>query len=422
MLFKVHKAHQEGSAPPERPVISGSGSITENPSKFCQHYMKQVSKDHTSFLRDTCDFLLHIQNIENLPDNAILATIDVTGLYTHIPWDEGMQATREALDRRADKTVPTDFIVKLLELLTKWNIFEFNGELYQQLEGTAMGQTHAPDYADIFMAVIDKLILEAAASHGEGVFPIRLMKRFLDDLFFIFTGSLDKLHGFLHDINKIHENIKFTMSHTKPVGASGCDCPESNTIPFLDTSLEIKGGKIISDLYRKPSDRNKYLLPSSAHPSHVTESTPYSLALRIVRNCSEPKTRDMRFEELKRMLLARDYKPNIINENIRKARAIPLKDCFKEETTPRPVSVVLFDKRMPSVGNMVTKHWRTMVSSDPYLKEVFPAPPLVAYKVGRNLGTFLIRARIPRPIPNRPKRCLNGMHKCNKKSRGCPVC
>ena len=76
--------------------------------------MKQVSKDHASFLRDTCDFLLHIQNIENLPDNAILATIDVTGLYTHIPRDKGMQATREALDRRADKTVPTDFIVKLL--------------------------------------------------------------------------------------------------------------------------------------------------------------------------------------------------------------------------------------------------------------------------------------------------------------------
>ena len=34
MLFKVHKAHQEGTAPPERPVISGSGSITENPSRF----------------------------------------------------------------------------------------------------------------------------------------------------------------------------------------------------------------------------------------------------------------------------------------------------------------------------------------------------------------------------------------------------
>ena len=135
---------------------------------------------------------------------------------------------------------------------------------------------------------------------------------------------------FLKDINNIHENIKFTMSHTKPAGALGCECAESNSIPFLDTSLEIKEGKIVSDLYRKPSDRNKYLLPSSAHPSHVTKSTPYSLALLIVRNCSEPEARDRRLEELKEMLLARDYKLNIINDCIRKARAIPRHEALKD--------------------------------------------------------------------------------------------
>ena len=77
-----------------------------------------------------------------------------------------------------------------------------------------MGQTHAPDYADIFMSVIDQKILEVAALHGEGVFPIRLMKRFLDDLFFIYTGSLENLHGFLKDINNIHENIKLLSQYT----------------------------------------------------------------------------------------------------------------------------------------------------------------------------------------------------------------
>ena len=68
----------------------------------------------------------------------------------------------------------------------------------------------------------------------------------------------------------------------------------------------------------------------------------------------------MRLEELKRMLLARDYKLNIINECIRKARAISrtkaLKDVVKEVKTPRPVFVVLFDPRMPSIANIVTKH------------------------------------------------------------------
>ena len=62
------------------------------------------------------------------------------------------------------------------------------------------------------------------------------------------------------------------MSHNKPDGASGCECEEQSSVPFLDTALEIKNRKFISDLYRKPSDPNKYLLPSSDHPSHVTGS------------------------------------------------------------------------------------------------------------------------------------------------------
>ena len=132
-----------------------------------------------------------------------------------------------------------------------------------------MGQTHAPDYADIFMATTDHLILETATTHGEGVFPIRLMKRFLDDLFFVFTGSLDKLHGLLNDINQIHENIKFTMSHTKPAGASGCECEEQTTIPFLDTALEIKDGKkqVSAAVLRPPKSRD-HLHTLLARPPH----------------------------------------------------------------------------------------------------------------------------------------------------------
>ena len=75
--------------------------------------MKQVSKDHDSFIQDTCDFLRHIQNIKNLQSNNVLVTIDVMGLYTHIPRDEGIKASHEALDRRKDKSVPTEFIIKL---------------------------------------------------------------------------------------------------------------------------------------------------------------------------------------------------------------------------------------------------------------------------------------------------------------------
>ena len=92
-----------------------------------------------------------------------------------------------------------------------------------------------------------------------------------------------------------------------------CDCESTDNIPFLDTSLSIINSRICSDLYRKPSDRCQYLLPQSCHPPHCTQNIPYSLALRIVRICSDEKSRDARLNELKQMLLSRNYSKNIIN-------------------------------------------------------------------------------------------------------------
>ena len=59
----------------------------------------------------------------------------------------------------------------------------------------------------------------------------------------------------------------------------------------------------------------QYLLTSSCHPPHIKDNIPFSLAYRIVRICSEEETRDKRLEELKNMLLSREYKNKLI-ENI----------------------------------------------------------------------------------------------------------
>ena len=56
----------------------------------------------------------------------------------------------------------SDFIIELLSLVLKFNIFEFDGKLFQQCIGTAMGCKPAPDYANIFMATIDKQIVDLA--------------------------------------------------------------------------------------------------------------------------------------------------------------------------------------------------------------------------------------------------------------------
>ena len=115
--------------------------------------------------------------------------------------------------------------------------------------------------------------------------PIKFFKRFLDDIFIIFKGTNRKLHSFLNEINKISNSIKFTMEHTTRDKCDECDCHDVTSIPFLDTQCQIENNKIIVDLYKKPTDRNMYLLPSSCHPNSITKNIPYSLALISTEDC-----------------------------------------------------------------------------------------------------------------------------------------
>ena len=98
----------------------------------------------------------------------------------------------------------------------------------------------------------------------------------------VFVGSTRNLHKLISEINKIHPAINFTMTHTSIEGDElhqRCSCPEQNSIPFLDTSLSIKEGKMSVDLYKKPTGRNQYLLTSSCHSPQTTLNIPYSLVL-----------------------------------------------------------------------------------------------------------------------------------------------
>ena len=429
--FKVHKTYTPGTAPPERAIVSCSGTFTENIAIYVEHHLQEVGTSHDTYLQDTPDFLRKLQKInleEKLPEHALLVVIDAIGLYTNIPQQEGVQCVEEALDERVCQVVPSSYITRLLEIILKNSIFEFNNELYQQQVGTTMGTKPAPRYANVFMdRRIDRKLWQIAKKYMvNGSIPIKFMKRFLDDIFLIFLGSITQLHAFFDEMNQMHPTIKFTMTHTTPASQmnqiSSCTCDKIEAIPFLDTLCKIKDGQISTDLYRKPSDRNQYLLPSSCHPIECTKSIPYSLSTRIVRVCSEPSERDARFLELKEMLIEREYTPRMIDAAISRAKEIPrdeaLKCALRQQKTNRPVFVVTFDPRLPSIPKITRKHWRSMVSQENYLANVFPEAPLVAFRRQRNIRENIIKAKVAPNTITRERRMLNGMKKCGK----CIIC
>ena len=124
----------------------------------------------------------------------------------------------------------------------------------------------------------------------------------------------------------------------------------------------------------------------------------------------------MRLGELKEMLLSRNYKNSIINAAIDKAVKIPrpeaIKKVIRNQDPDRVVFVVTYDPRLPSISHILHKHYRTMITTDPSLKEIFPKPPIVAYKRPPTIGDKLIHSKVPKQNNRRSLRQVKGMKKC----------
>ena len=138
-FYLLPKIHKRLHNVPGRPVISNSGFFTENISAFLEYHLKPLSQKVESFIKDTNDFLKKLNELRDLPDEFILCTIDVVGLYPNIPHKEGLETIRKALNKREDQAISTDSLILLAECVLKNNVFEHNMRYFKQINGTEIG-------------------------------------------------------------------------------------------------------------------------------------------------------------------------------------------------------------------------------------------------------------------------------------------
>ena len=189
------------------------------------------------------------------------------------------------------------------------NIFEFDGQLYLQKDGTAIGTKAAPCFANLFMSKWEKMLKE----HWTGDL-VKFWRRYIDDILFIWYGTKDELEALIGHENTLMPSIKVTCEFNF----------ETRAVNFLDTTLFVDNdGYLRTDLYKKENLKNSYLLPSSAHPSHITQNAPFSHALRLKRICWSDTLFEKRDEELKADLISRGYSPRSLSDSIDRARQIP---------------------------------------------------------------------------------------------------
>ena len=204
---------------------------------------------------------------------------------------------------------------RVLEWCLKGNVFIFDGTLFHQTDGVAMGSPQAPALADIFMNhLLEKQVISRSADWENIVvrsgiieYKARLFLRYVDDMLACFK-DLHEADLFLNFLNSLHPNITFTIE---------CECPFGK-IPFLDLFIikDHYNDRISIQVYRKPTYSGVYSHFTSFLPKNFKRQALITLLERAYKICSQ-ELLHREFDNLKRMFMSNGYNEEYISRVIK---------------------------------------------------------------------------------------------------------
>ena len=195
-------------------------------------------------------------------------------------------------------------------------------------------------------------------------------------------------------------------------------------VEFLDLEIFLKDGRLSTNLFIKPTNKQLYLDYKSNHPEHCKIGIPYSQALRVVEKCSETEDRDRGLEKLKEKFKERNYPEEVINEKFEKAKKKDRRSLIcqsRKNKNMGPKKVRLMFKHNES--NPPIHKWVRMCK--PLLERSTVAKDIgskiqICTKQPRNLKTILGGCRENRV--SETAQADGGCSKCDKKCKvSCPM-
>ena len=137
--------HKEDT--PLRPIVSSIGSATYETSKELSRIFKPLMGRSTHHVRNNQDFIQSIQDI-TIEEEDCMMSFDVKSLFTSIPVQPTLNIIKKLLEEDTSLHQRTTMAVKhihwLLEFCLTNTYFSFQGRLYEQKEGAAMGSPISP--------------------------------------------------------------------------------------------------------------------------------------------------------------------------------------------------------------------------------------------------------------------------------------
>ena len=298
-----------------------------------------------------------------------MASFGIFSLFTNVPLDETIEIIIQKLFHKSTHYLGFSHVQlrSLLCFAVKNCHFLFNGCLYEQIDGVAMGSPLGPLFANIFLSYHEKNWLDNCPTSFKPLY----FRRYVDDCFIIFR-SQEHVQPFLDYLNRKHENINFS-----------CELETNGSLPFLDVSIERSNG-FSTSVYRKPTFIGLFTNFDSFIPLSFKRNLVYCLLDRYFKICSSYQVFHLEVLQLKNLLLSNGY-PSALFEHCLSG--------FLDKIFSVPVSSPLdnINKRviyfcLPFTG---THSLRIRTQLVKLLSSCFPDIDLrIVFKPGRRLSDF----------------------------------
>ena len=240
----------------------------------------------------------------------------------------------------------------------------------------------ATNYANLFMDSFEQNLL-GDYSQKTGL-SLLVWFRFIDDIFFIWTGNEDSLHHFIfftHNYSKaknMKSKIKFEIHLS------------TNEVHFLDVTVYLKHGKLRTTLFTKPTDSHFYLNTSSCHPSYVLKNIPKGQFIRLRRIC--PRNLLNR-EILCKKFIERGFHEKELKKTIKQVAKMDrnelLRDQTQENKDPQTILVSTWHPKLSAIPSIVKNNFH-LIANDSKLKN-FQTNLLSPTEKNKSLSDHLLK-------------------------------
>ena len=167
-------------------------------------------------------------------------------------------------------------------------------------------------------------------------------------------------------------------------------------MPFLDINLRISEDRIQTSVFYKETDTYNFLHFSSFHPDHCKRAIPYSQFLRLRRLCSDDDDFMLKSREMMEFFTQRGYPLTSLEQDLRRVTTIGRPNALTgsergDTTVDRVPLVITYHPFNTHIKRYLLQNFH-ILSTDQQRRDIFPQPPVVAYKRDLSLRDILVHS------------------------------